>query len=44
MMTVHAGFRSDAPMFTPWVGFAVLAGYAAAALLVGGWMMTRRDA
>ncbi|MGA7418516.1 MAG: ABC transporter permease [Acidimicrobiales bacterium] len=44
MMTVHSGFRSDAPMFTPWVGFAVLCGYAAAALLVGGWLMSRRDA
>ncbi|HEY2563328.1 MAG TPA: ABC transporter permease [Acidimicrobiales bacterium] len=44
MMTVHAGFRSDAPMFTPWVGLAVLFGYAAAALLIGGWLMSRRDA
>jgi ABC-2 type transport system permease protein len=44
MMTVHVGFRSDAPMFTPWVGFAVLFGYAAAALLIGGWLMSRRDA
>jgi ABC-2 type transport system permease protein len=44
MMTVHSGFRSDAPMFTPWAGFAVLLGYAAAALFVGGWLMSRRDA
>jgi len=44
MMTVHSGFRSDAPMFSPWTGFAVLFGYAAVALVVGGWLMARRDA
>jgi ABC-type transport system involved in multi-copper enzyme maturation permease subunit len=44
MMTVHSGFRSDAPMFAPWTGFAVLFGYAAVAMLVGGWLMARRDA
>jgi ABC-2 type transport system permease protein len=44
MMTVHPGFRSDAPMFSPWTGFAVLFGYAAVAILLGGWLMTRRDA
>lgn len=32
------------PSFSPWVGFALLCAYAAAALLVGGWLMVRRDA
>jgi hypothetical protein len=32
------------PTFSPWVGFAVMCGYAAAALLIGGWLMVRRDA
>jgi ABC-type transport system involved in multi-copper enzyme maturation permease subunit len=44
MMTVHSGFRSDAPMFSPWTGFAVLFGYAAVAMVLGGWLMARRDA
>jgi hypothetical protein len=44
MMTVHSGFRSDAPMFSPWTGFAVLFGYAVVAMVVGGWLMARRDA
>jgi hypothetical protein len=30
--------------FSPWVGMAVLAGYAVVALVVGGWLMVRRDA
>jgi ABC-2 type transport system permease protein len=30
--------------FSPWVGLAVLASYAGVALLVGGWLMVRRDA
>ncbi|HVB94429.1 MAG TPA: ABC transporter permease subunit [Acidimicrobiales bacterium] len=30
--------------FSPWVGMAVLAGYAAIALAVGGYRMVRRDA
>jgi ABC-type transport system involved in multi-copper enzyme maturation permease subunit len=30
--------------FSPWVGLAVLAVYALVALLVGGWLMVRRDA
>ncbi len=32
------------PSFSPWVGLAVLCGYAAAALGIGGWLMVRRDA
>jgi hypothetical protein len=32
------------PTFSPWVGFAVMCAYAAVALLVGGWLMVRRDA
>ncbi len=30
--------------FSPWVGMAILAGYAAIALGVGGYRMLRRDA
>jgi hypothetical protein len=32
------------PTFSPWVGFAVMCGYAVAALLIGAWLMVRRDA
>lgn len=32
------------PSLSPWTGFAVMCGYAAAALLLGGWLMVRRDA
>ena len=32
------------PSFSPWTGFAIMCGYAAAALLIGGWLMVRRDA
>lgn len=32
------------PSFAPWTGFALMCGYAAAALLIGGWLMVRRDA
>jgi hypothetical protein len=32
------------PTFSPWVGFAVMCAYAAAALIIGGWLMVRRDA
>lgn len=32
------------PQFSPWVGFAVLCAYAAAALLIGGVVLVRRDA
>jgi len=31
-------------LFAPWTGFAILCGYAAVALVVGGILMTRRDA
>jgi len=30
--------------FSPWVGLAILGAYAAAALLIGCWIMVRRDA
>jgi ABC-type transport system involved in multi-copper enzyme maturation permease subunit len=30
--------------FSPWVGLAVLAGYALVSLVIGGWLMVRRDA
>ena len=32
------------PFLSPWSGLAVLCGYAAAALAVGGWLLVRRDA
>ncbi len=35
---------TDAHPFGPWVGIGLLAGYAALALLIGGWLMVRRDA
>ena len=38
-----AGFEGH-HSFTPWVGLAVLAAYALVALVVGGWLMVRRDA
>ena len=30
--------------FSPWVGFALLVAYAAASLVIGGWLLVRRDA
>ena len=30
--------------FSPWVGLLVLVGYAVAALVIGGWLLNRRDA
>jgi ABC-type transport system involved in multi-copper enzyme maturation permease subunit len=44
MTTVKQGFRTDVPTFSPWVSFGLLCGYAAAALLVGGLLLVRRDA
>jgi ABC-2 type transport system permease protein len=44
MTTVKQGFRTDVPTFSPWVSFGLLCGYAAAALLIGGIVMARRDA
>jgi hypothetical protein len=32
------------PTFSPWAGFALMCAYAAAALLIGGFLMVRRDA
>lgn len=32
------------PTFSPWTGFGVMCAYAVAALLIGGWLMVRRDA
>jgi ABC-2 type transport system permease protein len=34
----------NAVLFSPWVGFGLLCAYAAAALIVGGILMARRDA
>ncbi|MDA8356332.1 MAG: ABC transporter permease [Actinomycetota bacterium] len=45
MMTVHVGLRAaQAPTFGPWVGFAILCGYAVVVLVLGGWLLVRRDA
>jgi ABC-2 type transport system permease protein len=44
MTTVKQGFRTDVPTFSPWVSFGLLCAYAAAALLVGGYLLARRDA
>jgi ABC-2 type transport system permease protein len=44
LTTVVPGFRSNASAFSPWVGFAILCGYAVVALGVGGWLLQRRDA
>jgi len=38
-----AGFEGH-HSFSPWVGLALLAAYALVALVVGGWLMARRDA
>jgi ABC-type transport system involved in multi-copper enzyme maturation permease subunit len=42
-VNTHLGSGS-APTFNAWVGLAIMAGYAALALGVGGWRMMRRDA
>jgi ABC-type transport system involved in multi-copper enzyme maturation permease subunit len=44
MTTVKQGFRTDVPTFSPWVSFGLLCAYAAAALIVGGVLLARRDA
>lgn len=46
-MAATQGPRGDfggAVLFSPWVGFALLCGYAAAAIVVGGILLVRRDA
>ncbi len=43
LLTVNPAARL-LPTFSPWVGFAVLCGYAAFFLLLGGWTMVHRDA
>jgi ABC-type transport system involved in multi-copper enzyme maturation permease subunit len=42
-VNTHLGSGAT-PSFSPWVGLALLAGYAALALGIGGWRMMRRDA
>jgi hypothetical protein len=44
MTTVKQGFRTDVPTFSPWVSFGLLCAYAAAALIIGGVLLVRRDA
>lgn len=39
-----AGDFGNAPLFSPWVGFAVMCGYTVALLAIGGYLFTRRDA
>jgi ABC-type transport system involved in multi-copper enzyme maturation permease subunit len=40
---IHS-LHASTPTFSPWVGMAILAGYAVIALGVGGYRMARRDA
>jgi ABC-2 type transport system permease protein len=42
-VNTHLGSGAT-PSFNPWVGLALMAGYAAIALAIGGWRMMRRDA
>jgi ABC-2 type transport system permease protein len=42
-VTTHLGSGST-PAYNPWVGLALMAGYAALTLGIGGWRMVRRDA
>jgi ABC-2 type transport system permease protein len=42
-VNTHTG-SNPVPTLSPWVGLALLAGYAALALGIGGWRMMRRDA
>jgi ABC-2 type transport system permease protein len=42
-VNTHVGSGAT-PAFSPWAGLALLAGYAALALAIGGWRMMRRDA
>jgi ABC-type transport system involved in multi-copper enzyme maturation permease subunit len=45
MTSVNTHIGSGAtPSFNAWVGLAIMAGYAAIALGIGGWRMVRRDA
>jgi ABC-2 type transport system permease protein len=43
MITVHHT-PDQGSAFSPWVGFAILCGYALAALVIGGVLLVRRDA
>jgi len=43
-MTSVTHVMGNGPSLSPWVGFAVLCGYAAVSLGVGMWMLVRRDA
>ncbi|MGH9086801.1 MAG: hypothetical protein ACRDYZ_01590 [Acidimicrobiales bacterium] len=40
MIALHTGHHS----FAPWTGFGLMCGYTVLALLVGGFLMVRRDA
>jgi len=45
MLLVNTHLPSGSnPTFSPWVGMAVMCGYAAVALGIGGWLLVRRDA
>ncbi len=43
VLTVRPGFH-DFPTFAPWTGMAILGGYTLAALVMGAWVLLRRDA
>jgi ABC-2 type transport system permease protein len=44
LSTQTADHVFDTPVFSPWVGFAILGAYAAGVMAVAGWLMVRRDA
>jgi ABC-2 type transport system permease protein len=44
MTSTREGIPGVGHQFPPWVGFGVLSAYAVAALVLGAWVMVRRDA
>jgi hypothetical protein len=44
LSTTQTGHLFSTPVFSPWIGLAILAAYAAAILALGCWLMVRRDA
>lgn len=44
ILSTNSSPFAGTPIFSPWVGLAILSGYAVAALAIGGRLMVRRDA
>ena len=44
LSTTQTGRLFSSPVFSPWTGLAILAGYTVAILALGCWLMVRRDA